>query len=105
MATCWIALTPCGDDAPGLEFCGEDGNALLPVSALADDAIARLHAGSDSHRPILAAGDAVILGPGLVHRTHVDAAMTRERTSIELRFLATERLPARMRGARLVAVH
>ena len=105
MATCWIALTPCGSDAPGLEFCGGDGDALLPVAALADDAVARLHASRDNHRPILAAGDAVVFGPGVVHRTHVDAAMTRERTSIELRFLAAGRLPARMHGTRLVAVH
>ncbi len=105
MWTCWIALTPCGDDAPGLEFCGEDGGTLLPIAELADDAVARWHVGSGRHRPVLAAGDAVVFGPGLVHRTHVHAGMTRERTSIELRFLATERLPARMRGTRLVAVH
>ena len=105
MATCWIALTPCGDDAPGLEFCGDDGGTLLPISALADDAIARLPDRSARSRPVLAAGDAVIFGPGLVHRTHVHAGMTRERTSIELRFLTAERLPARMRGTRLVAVH
>ena len=105
MATCWIALTACGDDAPGLEFCGDDGGMLLSVAALADDAIARLQGSGDRHRPVFAAGDAVVFGPGLVHRTHVHAAMTRERTSIELRFLATERLPARIRGTRLVAVH
>ena len=105
IATCWIALTPCGSDAPGIEWAGDDGSALLPLAALADDAVSAAHGADDRHRPILAAGDAVIIGSGLVHRTHVDAAMTRERTSIELRFLAADRLPARMRGTRLVAVH
>ncbi len=105
MATCWIALTPCGVDAPGIEFCSDDDSTLLPIAALTDDAIASRHAARDLHRPVFAAGDAAIIGAGLVHRTHVDAAMTRDRTSIEMRFLATDRLPARMRGTRLVAVH
>lgn len=105
MTTCWIALTPCGDDAPGIEFAGSNVSALLPVTALADDAVATAHDASERHRPILAAGDALVFGAGLVHRTHVDAGMTRARTSVELRFLDLDRLPARMRGTRFVAVH
>ncbi len=43
MLTCWIALTPCGDDAPGIEFAGGDRTDLLPLAALADAAVRARH--------------------------------------------------------------
>jgi ectoine hydroxylase-related dioxygenase (phytanoyl-CoA dioxygenase family) len=52
----------------------------------------------------LAAGDALVFGPALVHRTHVTPAMTRRRISVDLRF--TDRpLPPRMRHERLLNLH
>lgn len=105
MLTCWIALTPCGDDAPGLEWPDRASATLLPVARLDDAAVAVDLAGADYHRPVMAAGDALVFGGGLLHRTHVTASMSRQRTSVELRFFDASRLHARMRGWRLMALH
>ena len=86
MVTCWIALTPCGADAPGIEFAGGEPSELLPLAALADAAVRARHPESDRLRPVLEAGDALVFGGGALHHTHVAASMTHDRTSLELRF-------------------
>jgi ectoine hydroxylase-related dioxygenase (phytanoyl-CoA dioxygenase family) len=88
MVTCWIALTPCGDDAPGLEWVEPALPQLLPPAELTDSAVHARFPETAFHRPRLAAGDALVFGGGLLHRTHATAAMTRPRTSIECRFCA-----------------
>lgn len=105
MVTCWIALTPCGDDAPGLELAGPGRRDLLPPDALAECRIRTAHRAEDCDRPVLAAGDALVFTGGLLHRTHVTRTMTRARTSIEMRFVATDRLDDRLRGRHLLALH
>jgi hypothetical protein len=105
LVTCWIALTPCGRDAPGLELAGRGPRDVLGLDALTDDAV-RAARGADSFaRPVLAAGDALAFDGALLHRTHVTASMTRERTSIELRFVAPDRLGDRLRGDRVILLH
>ncbi len=84
MLTCWIALSPCGDDAPGLELARTpDSQALDPFAlgafASRDPAAA--------WRPVLDAGDALVFAGDVVHRTHVAPHMTRDRTSLEMRFV------------------
>jgi hypothetical protein len=105
MVTCWIALSPCGDVAPGLELAGPARDRLLCVEDLSEPRVAAVHAAGDFHRPLLAAGDALVFGGGALHRTHVTAAMERERTSIELRFVSPARVGQRLRGQRLLALH
>ena len=105
MVTCWIALTPCGDDAPGLELAGPSGRDLLPPDALTEGRIRAAHDAKDCHRPVLAAGDALVFSGDLLHRTHVTHTMTRPRTSIEMRFVASARLGDRLRGRQLLALH
>jgi ectoine hydroxylase-related dioxygenase (phytanoyl-CoA dioxygenase family) len=105
LVTCWIALTPCGRDAPGLELAGSGPRDLLRLDALTDDAVRAAHGADSFTRPVLAAGDALAFDGALLHRTHVTASMTRERTSIELRFVATDRLGDRLRADRLMLLH
>ncbi|HEX2541585.1 MAG TPA: phytanoyl-CoA dioxygenase family protein [Caldimonas sp.] len=105
MVTCWIALSPCGDVAPGLELAGPPRRALLAVADLSEDRIAAMHSSAEFHRPVLAPGDALVFPGGLLHRTHVTPAMRRERTSIDLRFVAPARARRRLPGQRLLALH
>jgi hypothetical protein len=104
MATCWIALTPCGADAPGIEFAGSEPSGLLPLSALADAAVRARHPERDRLRPILEAGDALVFGGGSLHHTHVADSMTRDRTSLELRFFPAAHPPLRLSGDRFLNV-
>jgi len=105
MLTCWIALTPCGADAPGLEFIDAERDDLRPWSELAAAALRARHAVGELRRPILAPGDALIFGGGVLHHTHVAATMTRDRTSLELRYFPAGSPPPRLRGDRFLSLH
>jgi len=98
MLTCWIALDPCGVDAPGLAWIDGDTTALLSPPDLTDAAVAAR--GARIAAPELAVGDALLFDGTLLHHTHVTAAMTRERKSFELRFFAA--VPPRLAGQRFV---
>ena len=104
MATCWIALTPCGADAPGIEFAGGEASELLPLPALADAEVQARHPASDRLRPVLEAGDALVFGGSVLHHTHVADAMIHDRTSLELRFFPAANLPPRLHGDRFVTL-
>jgi hypothetical protein len=93
MLTCWIALVTCGVDAPGLELIDAAQRALLGLAALDDAALRAAHAPAAFRRPVLAAGDALLFDGSVPHRTHVSAAMTGVRSSVELRFFADELSP------------
>jgi hypothetical protein len=120
MAVCWLPLVDCGADAPSLAWVDAAAaplDRLLPLAALADDAAAQAGAAAFSnardrpaarHDPLpavrhaeLSAGDALLFDGALLHRTHADDAMTRPRSSIELRWLPAGALPARLHGERL----
>lgn len=100
MLTCWIALTACGRDAPGLELVAQRQDALLPVAALTDHAVRAHHVPSLFVRPVLAPGDALLITGDCLHRTHLTPAMCATRTSLELRFLAADDMPSRLRHHR-----
>ena len=102
MRTLWIALTPCGVDAPGLEWAEPSAQRLLAPAELTEAAVdaawpGRVH-------PALDAGDALLFDGALLHRTHRTPAMHRARTSLELRFFA-DPPPARLAGDRMLAWH
>jgi hypothetical protein len=105
MLTCWIALTPCGVDAPGLELMAGDLQALLPPAELVDADVRARHGSAGFWRPSLEPGDALLFGGGVLHRTHVTPAMRHDRTSVELRFFAASDLPERLRDHRFLVVH
>lgn len=102
MATAWIALTPCGANAPALEWVTAPTPHLLPLAALTDagvEALVQAASGTASgpriESRVLAAGDALLFDGTLLHRTQVRASMDAMRTSIELRFFAPP-APARL---------
>ncbi len=105
MTTCWIALTACGDRAPGLELLDTEIERLLPVDDLADPAIRSRYPDGDFARPVLDPGDALVFGGGVLHHTYVRPGMTNDRTSLELRFFPAAHLPLRLRGDRFLALH
>ena len=100
MLTCWIALVPCGVDAPGLEFAGRGCNGLLAPADL-DEAQVRARFDSiDLMRPALAAGYALLFAGDVLHRTCVLPAMTRDRISLELRIFPADRIAGRLAADR-----
>ncbi|WP_418315464.1 phytanoyl-CoA dioxygenase family protein [Piscinibacter sakaiensis] len=102
MVTCWIALTRCGDDAPGLELMRHPLPRLLPPEELDAARIASSVAPENTVQPLFDLGDAVVFSGGTLHRTHVSSEMTRDRFSLELRFVAADEVHPRLRGERIV---
>ncbi len=88
LLTCWIALVPCGKDAPGLELAPAAAReARLDLAQLADLAERTDRRDIPTDRPTLAAGDALLFDGRVPHRTHITADMHGTRTSLELRFV------------------
>lgn len=94
----WIALGPCGENAPSIEIVlGSGAGGLLSVvgppdhtvpverARLAEEDVRARYAENRFIRPVFAAGDALIFTGGTIHRTHSVPNMTAPRTSIELR--------------------
>jgi ectoine hydroxylase-related dioxygenase (phytanoyl-CoA dioxygenase family) len=99
--TCWLALTDCGVDAPGLEWVDAAQPAMLQPSQLTDAAVQSRLGPQAFVRPLLQAGDAVFFDGALLHRTHVTPQMQAARTSIELRFVEAGPRSPRLAGERL----
>jgi hypothetical protein len=99
LVTCWIPLVACGRDAPGIELVPVAEGRLLPLDALVDDAVPRPRVVPD-----LEPGDVLVLTAGTLHRTALAATDVVARTSVELRFVSTHPVPARLAGERVVDV-
>ncbi len=102
----WLALSHCGDDAPGLDVVARRLDDIVPtgtegawldwnVSPLMVDEVAP----GAVVRPIFEAGDALIFDHFNLHRTAADAGMTRDRYAIEAWFLAPSTYELMMAGA------
>lgn len=104
MLTCWLPLTPCGAHAPGIEWVDADLRRLLPPAELTDDAVLARFGAAARVRPVMQPGDALLFDGALLHRTHLTPSMAQPRCSIELRFFAADRLPARLAADRFVTV-
>ncbi|MCU0967611.1 MAG: hypothetical protein MUF03_02125 [Rubrivivax sp.] len=104
MHTCWIPLVDCGADAPGLEWVDVAPQRLLAPAELSDAAVRAAFPASAFRRPRLAAGEALVFDGALLHRSHVTPAMTRTRTSIELRVVPAAPVPPRLVQEPLVAI-
>jgi hypothetical protein len=104
MVTCWLPLTPCGRQAPGLEFVLGCLESLQPPARLTDDRLRARHHVKQFWAPELEPGDAVIFGGGTLHRTRVEPAMQSDRISIELRFFQADAIPERLSADRFVAL-
>jgi hypothetical protein len=97
----WLALTPCGRDAPGLDLFPKrfdglarsgTGDAAFPYMPGRDE-IERLAAETPIVRPAFEAGDALLFDELLLHSTAADPAMTGTRYAIESWFFAPSAYP------------
>ena len=99
----WLALSPCGTDAPGLDIVprrfeevlatGTDG-ALFDWS-VSPALVSEVATGPNAvQRPEFSPGDALLFDHLFLHRTGVDPGMTRERWAIETWFFAPSAYPA-----------
>jgi hypothetical protein len=87
----WIALSRCGDVAPGLDVVarrydeivatGTEG-ALFPW-AVSPQVVEETRDGADIARPVFEPGDALLFDHYCLHRTAVDPAMTERRYATE----------------------
>lgn len=98
----WVALTDCGVDAPGMDLVPRrfetvqetgTGGAIFDW-AVGPDVVAELSADAPVVRPHFRAGDAMLFDDLYLHRTALDASMTRPRHAIESWFFAPSDYPA-----------
>jgi hypothetical protein len=97
----WLALSHCGDDAPGLDILprrldhivqtGTPG-AIFDWSA-SPAMVAQAAEGTPLRRPIFEPGDALLFDHLFMHRTAADPEMTRDRHGVEMWFFAPSLYP------------
>jgi hypothetical protein len=85
LVTCWIPLTPCGTDSPGLEFIRHRQAALLHFTELDDSTLRQRFAPQEFWAPALELGDGLVFLNGTLHRTHARPEMRHNRLSVEFR--------------------
>lgn len=98
----WLALSPCGADAPGLDIVPRRFDDILPTGtdgALFDWSVSptlveQAAGGPDAIvHPEFEPGDALLFDHLFVHRTSVGPGMTRERWAMETWFFAPATYP------------
>jgi hypothetical protein len=102
----WVALTPCGRKAPGLEIFPRRVNRVLPTGAfftwdLSDQTLAAEYPGVRSVMPEFDIGDAIIFDQLCVHRSGFLAGMTDTRLALECWLFAPASVPADYTGLAL----
>jgi hypothetical protein len=97
----WLALTPCGVEAPGLDLAPFRFHSRIITGGtdarfdwtVAPPVAEGLLAGKAAVRPTFAPGDAVLFDEMCLHRTGVEADMPKERCAIESWFFAPSTFP------------
>lgn len=91
----WVALSHCGDDAPGIDVVGrrldeivERGTEGAHLKWTVGPGVVERVADGKIVRPIFEPGDALIFDHMNLHCTAVDPGMTRDRYAIEAWFFA-----------------
>ena len=87
LLTCWIPLSPCGVEGPGLEFVRRRQPALLHFTELDDSALRRRISAQEFWAPALEFGDGLIFLNDILHRTYVRPEMGHNRMSVEYRIM------------------
>jgi len=96
----WVALTPCGSDAPGIDVFACPFDEIVGLGA--DDALFDWSVSADAAttmgtssivRPEFEPGDALLFDQLTLHRTAVEPTMTRERYAIESWFFTLSNYP------------
>jgi hypothetical protein len=98
----WVALTDCGVDAPGIDLLPRRLDHIVETGtggaifdwAVGPVVVERLAVDSPVLRPEFGAGDAVLFDDLYLHRTAIEATMTRPRYAIESWFFAPTSYPA-----------
>jgi ectoine hydroxylase-related dioxygenase (phytanoyl-CoA dioxygenase family) len=102
MVTCWISIDRCGAEAPGLELVTDGLGKLITPSELRAESVQARFTCDKFWRPILESGDALLFRGDILHRTHVAPEMTKDRTSIELRFFSAAGIAERLQLDRFI---
>jgi hypothetical protein len=98
----WLALSPCGTDAPGLDIIPERLEDVLPTGtdgalfdwSVSPSLVEEVAGGVDGVlRPEFSPGDALLFDHLFLHRTGIAPGMTRERWAIETWFFAPSTYP------------
>ncbi|MGH9227191.1 MAG: phytanoyl-CoA dioxygenase family protein [Acidimicrobiales bacterium] len=98
----WMALSPCGVDAPGLDIVPRRFDEILPTGtegalfdwSVSPTVVEEAAGGADAIvRPEFEPGDALLFDHMFLHRTGVSPGMTRERWAIENWFFAPSSYP------------
>jgi phytanoyl-CoA dioxygenase PhyH len=90
----WVALTHCGDTAPGLDVAGQRIGELVKMGDGAyaawgiKDEDAEAAAGGAIVRPVFEAGDALVFDHLCLHRTAIAPGMEHDRHAVETWFFA-----------------
>jgi hypothetical protein len=99
----WIALSPCGREAPGLEVVPRRVRELLPTGCyfqwdVADQVVREAVPGVEMSRPEFRPGDALLFDQLCVHRTFRTPTMTQPRYAVESWFFSPSAYPAKGHG-------
>jgi hypothetical protein len=99
----WLALSPCGVDAAGLELVGRRVPYVLQTGshgsifdwAVGPGVVEMLaQGGAPVLNPVFEAGDALLFDHLMLHRTGIRPGMTQSRWAVESWFFAPSRYPA-----------
>lgn len=98
----WIALTDCGEDAPGMDLLPRRLDGVVETGtggayfdwSVGHQVVESLVVDDPIVRPRFRAGDALLFDDLFLHRTAVDPAMTRSRYAVESWFFAPSAYPA-----------
>lgn len=98
----WMALSECGEDAPGLEFVPMKLDRLAPQGTpgagldwcVARDVVDQIRRDTPLVAPKFRAGDALLFDQFSLHRGQIEPGMTRPRWSVETWFFAPSHFPA-----------
>jgi hypothetical protein len=99
---CWLTLSHCGDDAPGLDIVPRRMDGILPTGtdgamfdwSVGEQLVDKVAEDTPVLRPIFEPGDALFFDERFLHRTAANESMTHERYAIESWFFAPSHYPA-----------
>ncbi len=97
LVNCWVPLTPCGREAPGLEVAathmagrfvhhGKSPPGAYPMDHVPDQMLAGFPVPMFRIAPEFEAGDVLLFDGWCLHRTTDLPGMTKERLSVEARY-------------------
>jgi ectoine hydroxylase-related dioxygenase (phytanoyl-CoA dioxygenase family) len=97
LITCWIPLTTCGRQSPGIQLITQHLEQLVYYTYLNKVRLLELF---DSHQfwsPEMTLGDVLIFLNGTLHQTYLTQSMKQDRLSLELRLMGSDTIPQWMK--------